>query len=88
VFGFTVYQNFESDQVSNTGVVPMPALAERVLGGHAALAVGYDDASQRLIVRNSWGGNWGNGGHFTIPYAYVTDCNLADDLWTIRMVKR
>ena len=44
-----------------------------------SLAVGYDDAQQRFIVRN-WGGPaWGMNGYFTIPYAYLTDDNLADD---------
>jgi C1A family cysteine protease len=87
VFGFTVYASFESPQVAKTGVVPMPSSSEQVLGGHAVMAVGYDDASQRFIVRNSWGKGWGQAGYFTMPYAYVTDTNLADDFWTIRLTK-
>jgi C1A family cysteine protease len=86
VFGFTVYDSFESDAVAQTGKVPMPSQAEQVLGGHAVLAVGYSDASQRFLARNSWGPDWGVNGYFTIPYAYVTDPNLADDIWTIRLV--
>lgn len=85
-FGFTVYESFESDEVARTGVVPMPGRHESVLGGHAVLCGGYDDASQRFIVRNSWGSGWGQSGYFTIPYAYLTDANLADDFWTIRLV--
>jgi C1A family cysteine protease len=85
VFGFTVYESFESDRVARTGVVPMPAAAEKVLGGHAVLAVGYDDAAQRFIVRNSWGRRWGIAGYFTMPYAYLADDNLAADFWTIRV---
>jgi C1A family cysteine protease len=64
----------------------MPQTSEQVLGGHAVLAVGYDDQSQRFIVRNSWGNNWGMAGYFTIPYAYLADNNLADDFWTVRLV--
>jgi C1A family cysteine protease len=64
----------------------MPSANEQVLGGHAVLAVGYDDASQRFIVRNSWGDVWGQAGYFTMPYAYLTDSNLSDDFWTIRLV--
>src|SRR5215471_16217728 len=79
VFGFTVYESFESQEVAKTGVVPMPAAGEKVLGGHAVVAVGYDDASQRFISRNSWGAAWGMAGYFTIPYGYLTDGNLADD---------
>ena len=87
VFGFSVYESFESDAVAKTGKVPMPGPQEKQLGGHAVLGVGYDDAQQRFIVRNSWGSGWGMGGYFTIPYQYLTDTNLADDFWTIRMVQ-
>jgi C1A family cysteine protease len=87
VFGFTVYESFESQQVAQTGVVPMPASGESVLGGHAVMAVGYDDTSQRFIVRNSWGEGWGMAGYFTMPYAYLTERNLSSDFWTIRLVQ-
>jgi C1A family cysteine protease len=86
VFGFTVYESFESPQVAQTGVVPMPEASEQVLGGHAVLAVGYDDAQRQFIVRNSWGTGWGVKGYCFMPYAYLTDDNLASDFWTIRMV--
>ena len=87
VFGFTVYESFESQQVAQTGVMTMPAPKEKVVGGHAVLAVGYDDASQSFIIRNSWGPGWGQKGYFTMPYAYITESNLADDFWTIRLVE-
>lgn len=87
VFGFTVYESFDSQQVAQTGVMTMPAPKEKVVGGHAVLAVGYDDASQRFIIRNSWGPGWGQKGYFTMPYAYITESNLADDFWTIRLVE-
>lgn len=87
VFGFTVYESFESDEVACTGVVPMADPSEMALGGHAVAAVGYDDASSRFLVRNSWGTDWGMGGYFTMPYAYLANNNLADDFWTIRLVK-
>lgn len=84
VFGFSVYESFESREVASTGVVPMPRAKEKLLGGHAVLAVGYDDRNRRFLVRNSWGTGWGMKGYFTIPYAYLADRNLSDDLWTIR----
>ena len=84
VFGFSVYQSFESPQVAKNGIVNMPEAGEKQLGGHAVLAVGYDDASKRFIVRNSWGTGWGQKGYFTIPYTYLENRNLADDFWTIR----
>jgi len=87
VFGFTVYDGFESAEVARTGVVNLPATGEKVVGGHAVVAVGYDDAAQRFVVRNSWSRKWGMKGYFTMPYAYLTDDNLAADLWTVRIVE-
>ena len=63
VFGFTVYESFESQKVAKTGVVPMPKPREKVLGGHAVLGVGYNDAQKRFVVRNSWGVSWGMKGY-------------------------
>lgn len=87
VFGFTVYEAFESDAVARTGKVSMPGPKEKSLGGHAVLAVGYDDARQAVIVMNSWSDKWGDKGFFYLPYAYIGDRNLADDFWTIRVVE-
>lgn len=84
VFGFTVYESFEGQEVAQTGVVPVPGQNEQVLGGHAVLAVGYDDASQRFRVRNSWGPGWGQAGYFTMPYQYLLSTGLASDFWTVR----
>ena len=87
VFGITVYESFESQEVAKSGNVPMPASHDKALGGHAILAVGYDDANQRFIIRNSWGPGWGQKGYFTLPYAYVIDSDLASDFWTVRIVE-
>ena len=84
VFGFTVYEGFESAAVAKTGKLDMPKRSEKSLGGHAVCAVGYDDAAKRILVRNSWGTDWGMKGYFTMPYDYISSTNLADDLWTIR----
>jgi len=86
VFGFTVYASFESLAVATTGQMPMPQPNEKVLGGHAVLAVGYDDSTQCLIVRNSWGPTWGDHGYFYMPYAYAQDTDLSSDFWTIREI--
>ena len=86
VFGFAVYESFESEQVTRTGVVPMPKPGEHCIGGHAVMAVGYDDSQRRFMVRNSWGAAWGMKGCFTMPYPYLTDDNLASDFWTVRVV--
>jgi C1A family cysteine protease len=86
VFGFTVYESFESQAVAQSGHAPMPASSERAIGGHAVMAVGYDDSNQWFIVRNSWGPTWGLKGYFTLPYAYLIQASLSSDFWTIRIV--
>jgi C1A family cysteine protease len=86
VFGFTVYESFESQEVSQTGEVPLPDSEEKVLGGHAVLAVGYNDSTQRFLVRNSWSDGWAQKGYFTMPYEYLTNENLSDDMWQISIV--
>jgi C1A family cysteine protease len=87
VFGFTVYESFESQQVASTGEAPMPTAGEKQLGGHAVMAVGYDEDQQRFIVRNSWGPGWGMKGYFTLPYPYMLQGTLSSDFWTIRSVQ-
>jgi C1A family cysteine protease len=86
IFGFTVYKSFESQQVAKTGHVPMPSPKEKAIGGHAVMAVGYDDSQSWFIVRNSWGAGWGMKGYFTLPYEYLLDQSLSSDFWTIRLV--
>ena len=79
-FGFLVYQSI--GQVGRDGVMPMPAAGEQPVGGHAVLAVGYDDQKRQLIVRNSWGAGWGDKGYFYMPYDFAANKERADDFWT------
>jgi C1A family cysteine protease len=87
VFGFTVYDSFESAEVAQSGIVPMPGANESVLGGHAVVAVGYDDASQWFVCRNSWSAQWGAQGYFYMPYAYLLSYQLASDFWVIKTIE-
>ena len=58
-----------------------------IIGGHAVMAVGYDDVTKRFIVKNSWGADQGLKGYYTMPYEYLLNSNLADDFWAIRMIE-
>jgi len=87
IIGFSVYESFEGPRVEKTGELNMPEPGEGQIGGHAVLVVGYDEVRQRFHVRNSWGKDWGVGGYFTMPYAYLLDQNLSDDFWTIRVTE-
>jgi len=53
-----------------------------MIGGHAVLAVGYNQREKRFLVRNSWGTKWGMHGYFTMLFEYIE--TLASDFWTIR----
>jgi len=92
MFGFTVYSSI--DQAARTGRIPFPTGTERIAGGHAILAVGYDDGMEirnedagkattgALLIRNSWGEGWGQEGYGWLPYEYVLR-ELATDFWSI-----
>lgn len=57
--------------VGSDGLIPSPTSNDRLEGNHAVVAVGYDDSREHLVVRNSWGSEWGDGGHGWLPYDYV-----------------
>jgi C1A family cysteine protease len=83
ILGITVYKSFESTQVANTGIVPMPPSGRNdyILGGHCIVIVGYNKLY--WICRNSWGTKWGINGYFYLPLTYLTNKNLCSDLWSI-----
>jgi len=93
MFGFTVYNSI--DRADKTGRIPYPCKGEKILGGHAIVAVGYDDTMKvknagkcgvettgALLIRNSWGKEWGESGYGWLPYEYVLK-GLAEDFWSI-----
>jgi len=87
MFGFTVYSSI-SQAATNGGKIPFPEPGDKVEGGHAVNAVGYDDRMKigklkgALLIRNSWGTGWGDKGYGWLPYAYVEE-GLAIDWWTV-----
>jgi len=90
MFGFSVYSSIPGSG-DGKGEIPFPAPGDTLEGGHAILAVGYDDAKKvgkdkgALLIRNSWGTSWGDAGYGWLPYTYV-EAGLADDFWS--MVKQ
>jgi C1A family cysteine protease len=92
MFGFTVYTSM--NQAGDDGAIPYPADNENIDGGHAVVAVGYDDNREitntnddvtttgAFLIRNSWGTDWGDEGYGWLPYDYVY-AGLADDWWSL-----
>ena len=82
VGGILVYDSLTGLEVAQSGVMPMPTTEDKLLGGHAVVFCGYDDAKSAYLVRNSWGREWGQSGYFWIPYSYqeISDC------WVIEVV--
>jgi len=93
MFGFTVFSSYT--QAGSTGKIPFPTRGDRAVGGHAIVAVGYDDGMHikntnpgatetvgALLIRNSWGTGWGDSGYGWLPYEYVLQ-SLAVDWWSL-----
>ena len=81
-FGFSVYSSIDEVSEDNGYVIPPPDREDRFEGGHAVLAIGYDDVNRKLLIRNSWGEDWGDKGYAWLPYSYIEQ-GLARDFWTI-----
>ncbi len=90
MFGFTVYGSIS--QAGDDGRIPFPGPGDKVAGGHAVMAVGYDDSMTvpgtggetkgAILIRNSWSADWGEDGYGWLPYEYVSQ-GLASDWWVL-----
>ena len=93
MFGFTLYSSYVYS--GQNGEFPVPSSTEQVVGGHAVVAVGYDDTkviqnpnpggprtTGALRMRNSWGSGWGESGYGWLPYEYILQ-EVADDFWSL-----
>lgn len=95
VFGIQLYESFESQAVEQSGIVPIPADSEQVVGGHCMVIVstpkpgseilGGDPTLQYRKVRNSWGTGWGIGGYCWMPLQMFD--RWADDFWTVTLME-
>lgn len=85
ICGFTLYPEFESTAVAQSGIVPMPGFFELPIGGHGIVIVGCDTTKEIYICRNSWGGTWGQSGYFIVPMAYAQ--KFGSDFWTLVKVE-
>jgi C1A family cysteine protease len=94
MFGFTVFSSYTQSN-SNGGSIVYPRPSESVVGGHAVVAVGYDDTKKiqnsasggiettgAILIRNSWGTSWGSSGYGWIPYQYIT-AGMTADWWSL-----
>ena len=84
VFGFAVYEHVMTESVRKSGTIRLPRPSERMIGGHAVMAIGYDDAKKTLLFKNSWGSDWGKSGYGSLPYDYPESRELSDDFWCIQ----
>jgi C1A family cysteine protease len=79
--GFAVYESFMSQQVADTGVMPIPKPGEERQGGHEVLCLGYDFPKQLALMQNSWGDGWGQRGYFWMPFEVISSPDT--DLWMV-----
>lgn len=75
---------------AQTGILSAPANGQWEVpnGAHAMLIVGYDDAREAFLVRNSWGTKWGMQGHMWADYSVIAHYGLPDGFWAVGPLDR
>lgn len=96
IFGMEVFDYFESEEMSQNGLMHMPGFLQSAIGGHCIIACEFDDNKRFDDVRcgvggfrvmNSWGGQWGckdKPGTFWMPFKFITNHGLCSDFWTVQ----
>ncbi|AMC13380.1 peptidase C1 [Liberibacter crescens] len=84
VIGFAIFESwFAGENGTPLVVMPVPLVTDTTRTNHAVVVTGYDDETQLFKIRNSWGDNVGEKGHFYIPYICFLDPNIIFEVWVI-----
>lgn len=84
VFGACLPAEMLQLEAARTGRVEMPRGGWPAPGGgHAMLIVGYDDADDTWLIRNSWGPAWGDGGYARVSRQVLARYAMPSQFWVI-----
>lgn len=73
------------DRLSPSSPVHAAATREASSDGHTVAAIGYDDAMEALLIKDSRGEGFGEGGYWWLPYEAV-DSRLVHEAWVLRRI--
>jgi Papain family cysteine protease len=72
VFGAVVDEGFTKFKKNDSSKSIWRKPLGKTMGGHAMLAIGYDDDKRAFKIINSWGTEWGEDGYGWIDYTYFS----------------
>jgi C1A family cysteine protease len=75
LIGTMLYPEFEN--IGPDGIMPIPKVGERPIGGHEMVIHGYSSARKAFRLQNSWGLGWGDHGHLWMPEQFLDDVDLS-----------
>ena len=70
LLAFVCFESFITEEVTKSGILPMPTSDDDLVGAHQVFVCGYDE--EFITCVNSWGFHWGQQGFFQMPIAYLT----------------